>query len=333
MIATLYKKVIKLLSLMIGTLSLGTVLYYIVEERMSLFDSFYMTLITISTVGFQEIFPLSRNGRIVTIIVIISGIFIVGYSAGSLIQIIVEGEIKESFGRKKMNRIIEKMKNHYIVCGYGRIGGLIASELSHNGYDCVVVENNTEIQERLKNEKIIHIIGDATNEEVLNRAGIKRAKAIVTALQSDADNVFIVLTSRSINPNIYILARASEISTESKLKRAGATKVIFPHIIGGKRMAQSLIRPAVVDFMDMTMLDTEFGLELGEVTITVSSPYIGKTLLESNIRNDYGIIIIAIKKQNGSMLFNPTSDLRLDKSDVLIFVGKKKKIAQLQEMM
>ncbi|MFW6364860.1 MAG: potassium channel family protein [Spirochaetota bacterium] len=324
-----YKRIIFLLSLLFGTVFSATLLYHYVE-RIPLFTSFYMTIITLSTVGFAEVIELSTAGRIITICVIFSGITIVAYSASSLLKLVIEGELQQSFGRKKLERSISRLINHYIVCGYGRIGSLIANELYKNKIDCVVIERNERLIDQLKSSGRLYIQGDATDESVLISAGIHQAKGIVTAVKSDVDNVFIVLSARSIKPDIYILSRATEKGTEQKLKKAGATKVILPYLIGGMRMAQTLISPAVADFVDITMVDSELGLEMGEARIEERSLLARQTLLDSNIRKDYGMIVVAIKKADGTMKFNPTSEVVLEPNDVIVVLGQKKDLVRLK---
>ncbi len=327
---SVYRRILFLVSLLVGTVIIATLLYYYIEG-IPLFNSLYMTLITLSTVGFAEVAELSTAGRLITICVILSGITIVAYSASSLLKMIIEGELQQTFGRNRVERSISKLSNHYIVCGYGRIGGLIAEELRKNNMSSVIIERDERLLEKLKSDGWLYVPGDATDEEILQQAGIQRAKGIVTAVQSDVDNVFIVLSARSIRPDIYILSRATEKNTEQKLIKAGASKVILPYFIGGRRMAQTLITPTVADFIDITMLDSELGLEMGEALIYEKSHFAGKTLVSSNIRKEYGIIIVAIKKQDGTMQFNPTSDMLLEGNDVIVVLGKKKDLSRLKK--
>lgn len=325
------KKILILFSSLIGTLLFGTFSYHYIEG-MNFFDSFYMTIITISTVGFEELYPLSRAGRIITMIVITTGITIVAYSAGSLVRILIEGELQKTLGRRKLDKQISSLRNHYIICGYGRIGSLVAKELLSENIKCIVIENHPEKIEYLNRDKMLYIISDATEEEVMIEAGIMHAKALVTAVKSDADNVFITLTARSLNPSLYILARATEELNEKKLIRAGANKVVLPYIIGGRRMAHALIKPTVVDFIDSAMIDSDLGLVMEEVQIGEKSELVGKNLIESNLRKDFGIIIVAIKKNDGAMIFNPTPIEVLDKNDVIVILGKKIDLKNLKNI-
>lgn len=325
------KKIIFLLSCLFGTFVFGTLSYHYIEN-MPLFESFYMTLITISTVGFEELYPLSKAGRIVTMVIIIAGITIVAYSAGSLVRILIEGELRKTLGRRKLDKQISALRNHYIVCGYGRIGSLVAKELIIAGIDCIVIEHNIEMVEHLEKDKMLYIVSDATEEEALMAAGIMHARALVTAVKSDADNVFITLTARSLNPSLYILSRASEELNEKKLIRAGANKVVLPYIIGGRRMAHALLKPTVVDFIDGTMIDSEMGLVMEELQIGKKSEIAEKNLIESNLRKNFGIIIVAIKKNDGRMIFNPAPLEILQPHDVIVILGKKNDLADMKKV-
>ncbi len=323
-----YKKLRIAATLLIGTIAFGTLSYSFVED-LSLFESFYMTIITISTVGFSEIKPLSQIGRIITLLIIVTGVSIGAYTIGTFLTLLIEGELAKTLGRKKLERQISKLKDHYIICGFGRIGKLICDELSGHNVDFVVIENESNSIELLNNEKYLYINMDATSEEALLQAGILNAKGIVPTVQSDADNVFITLTARGLRPDIFILSRASEEKAELKLKRAGATRVVSPYLIGGRRMAQVILRPTVVDFIDIAMMDKHLGLVMEETTVKQRSDVIGKNLIESNLRRDFGIIIVAIKKHTGEMIFNPLPHERLEFNDVIVALGKKEDLVRM----
>lgn len=310
--------------LLSGVLVFGSVTYHFIEG-MTYFEGLYMTVITISTVGFGEVRPLSPLGRLITMLIISTGIMLGAYTIGTLLRMFIEGEISRTFGRRKLEKQISSLKDHYIICGFGRIGKLIARELADNGIPFVVIENDLASLDQLQKERHLFLALDATTEESLTAAGIMRAKGIVTALRSDADNVFITLTARGLRPEIYILSRASEESSVMKLKRAGATRVDLPYTIGGKRMAQALVRPAVGDFIDLAIMDMdkEMGLGMEQVPVAAGSVLVGKDLVESSIRKDYGVIIVAIKKHTGRMNFNPAPTEKLEAHDMLVVMGKK----------
>lgn len=303
--------------------------YYHVFERMSFADAIFMIAITLSTVGYGEVQPLSPTGRIVTVFIIIFGITITGYTAGTFIRMLIEGELGKRFGRKKVEKKILKLKDHYIICGYGRIGKLLTKELRKHNQKFLVIEFDSNQIADLEATGTPYMLLDARDENTLLKAGIMRAKGLVTAVMSDADNVFITLTARMLRPDIFILARASEPKNESKLKSAGATKVVSPYLLGGQRMAQLLVSPTVVDFIDIATMDDKLGLRMEEAMIRRDSPYEGKTLIESNLRKDYGVIIVLIKKSSGDMKFNPNPHEVLEANDVLVMLGK---IADLQKI-
>ncbi len=305
------------------------VTYYHLGEGMSIIDAIFMIAITLSTVGYGEVQPLSPTGRIITVFIIIFGISITGYTAGTFIRMLIEGELGKRFGRKKVEKKITSLKNHYIICGYGRIGKIITRELRKHDEKFVVLEyDNTQIA-TLESQGIPYMLLDARDENTLLKAGIMRAKGLVTAVMSDADNVFITLTARMLRPDIYILARSSDPKNEKKLESAGASKVVSPYLIGGQRMAQMLVSPTVVDFIDIATMDDTLGLRMEEAKISAKSQYVGKTLIESNLRKDFGVIIVLIKKRSGEMKFNPNPNETLEADDVLVMLGK---IADLEKI-
>ncbi len=317
--------------LFIATVLCGVLGYHFVE-KMSIFDSFYMTAITISTVGFRETVPLSTAGRIVTIFIIVFGITIAGYTLGNFIKMLIEGEISKGLGRKRVEKKITSLKNHYIICGYGRIGKLIAGELQRHKKKFIVLEKDEKGALELEAAKVPYLALDARDESSLMKAGIMRAKGLVTSVMSDADSVFITLTAKILNPDIFILARASDIKNETKLLSAGANKVVSPYKIGGQRMAQVLVKPTIADFIDLATLDHGLGLLMEELTISSESPLVGKNLIESNLRKDYGVIIVLIKKYNGELKFNPHASEVLHTDDVLVMLGKTEDLEKISEI-
>lgn len=224
------------------------------------------------------------------------------------------------------------MKNHYIICGYGRIGRLISLELKKHGRQFVVLENSHDAVENLEADDVLYLPCDATDEDSLMKAGVMRAAGLVTSLKSDADNVFVTLTARGLRSDLFILARASEENNENKMKRAGATRVVSPYLIGGQRMAQVLIRPTVVDFIDIAIMDSSIGLLMEEITVKPDSRLVGKNLIESNLRRDFGVIIVLIKKFSGDMIFNPQSKEKIEAKDVLVVLGKRDDLAKMAEV-
>jgi voltage-gated potassium channel len=322
---------ISLLLLMV-ILGFGTI-GYVSIERMSFFEAFYMTIITISTVGFSEIRPLSIAGRTFTIIIIVSGISVLTYSLGLVVQVFVEGELRQVLGRRKLEKQIAKLKNHYIICGFGRIGGIIAKELAADNIPLLVIEQEPSRIEQIEALHYLYLNMDATADTTLLKAGLHTAKGLVTAVSTDADNVFITLSAKGLRPDIFILARASDTKNENKLLRAGASRVVCPYDMGGRRMAQILCKPTVVDFIDTTMVDNELDLKMEEAVIGPSSSLIGKTVVTSNLRQDFGVIIVAIKKVTNEMIYNPMPSEILDAGDVIVVIGKKDGLRRMEDVM
>ncbi|MBI5483550.1 MAG: potassium channel protein [Deltaproteobacteria bacterium] len=301
-------------------------------ERWRFLDALYMTVITLGTVGFKEIHDLSDNGKIFTMTLIVVGVSVIGYIVGSLAQIMFEGQIQRIMGRKKVEKMIDALHGHYIICGYGRIGSLICKEFKTNELPFVIVEKNVDAMEKLDEEGYLHMRGDATLDETLLKAGIKRAKGLISVVTSDTENVYITLTARGLNPDLYILARSGEEGSDIKLKRAGANKVVSPYIIGGSRMAQSVLRPNVVDFIEIATGSEHMDLQMEEITIPDHSAFAGETLVSSGFRKEIGVIIVGIKKSHGKMVFNPHSQAKIEGGDTLIVLGEPQSIAKLEDL-
>jgi voltage-gated potassium channel len=317
---------------LIAVVSLGT-FGYVTLEDMDLFDAFYMTLITISTVGFGEIKPLSDAGRILTVFIIISGISVLTFTLGQVLTIFMEGELSQLLGRRKLEKQISRLKDHYIVCGYGRIGKIVSQELADDNIPFIIIEQNPNLVEILEQVRYLYINMDATTEAALLKAGIMKAKGIVTAVHSDANNVFITLSAKGLRPDIFILARSSDEENQEKLLRAGATRVVCPYLMGGRRMFQVLKRPTVMDFIDTATMDTQLGLRMEEAVVSTKSSLLGKTLIESHIRQVFGVIIVAIKKPTGEMIFNPLPTEKLEGGDVIVVIGKKEDLIRMDTVL
>jgi voltage-gated potassium channel len=319
------------LFLLFATILFGTGSYVFIEG-MTPFEAFYMTMITISTVGFSEIKPLSEVGRGITIIVIVMGISLLTYTLGQVARIFVEGELRKVLGRRKLERQIAALQDHYIICGYGRIGHVIVKELTAAGIPLVVIDQSPAAIEALEAMGALYLNMDATSDEALSSAGIERARGLVTAVSSDADNVFISLSAKGMRPDIFILARASDVKNESKLLRAGASRVVCPYQMGGRRMAEILHKPTVVDFLDQTMMHNALGLQMEEAIITENSPFIGKTVMSSNLRQEFGVIIVAIKRNSGEMIFNPGPHETFQAGDVIVVIGKMSELERMSQV-
>jgi len=316
---------------LVAVIGLGTGGYSLLEGWAP-FDALYMTVITLSTVGFREVRTLSPEGKAFTILLIIFGAGIIAYAVGSLIRLTVEGQLRQLLGRKKLQKQIAKLQGHYIVCGYGRIGALICREFSARPLPFVVVEKDPVLCGRLSDDGILFVAGDATDDATLEAAGIRKANGLITAVTSDTENVYITLTARGLNPNLFILARAGEEGSELKLRRAGASKVISPYVIGATRMAQAILRPSVVDFIEIATADHNLELQMEEVSVGRESSLAGQTLLTSGIRKDLGTIIVGIKKRDGTMVFNPASETVIAAGDILITLGERPAIENLERI-
>lgn len=314
-------------------LTIGTA-YYHLGEGMGLLDAFYMTVITVSTVGFGEVAPLSQSGRLFTAGLILFGVSTVAYGYSVLTTLIIEGQLKQIWVLRRRGKMLEKLKDHYIICGYGRMGKYISRKLAEQGYPFVIVERDGETDLKLETEGYLHINDNATNEETLVLAGIKRARGLVSVVSSDADNLFICLTARQLNPDIFIIARVAEDSAESKMIKAGANKVISPYKIGGERMAMALLKPSVLDFLEIATGAKERGkpLRMEEIEVLAESALRGRTLIEGRIREHTGAIIIAVKKQDGRMEFNPRPDYLIEDGDIFITLGSVEHLSLLEEL-
>jgi voltage-gated potassium channel len=307
---------------------------YMIIEGWNLTDALYMTVITISTVGYSEVHSMSQPGRIFTIFLVFFGVAFFLYVAGSLVQFMVEGRIRDILGRRTLNKKIENIKNHYIICGYGRIGQVLYNHIqAYQQINAVVIEKNPDLVARMESEDILYVSGDASDEEILLKAGIKRAKALIAVLATDIDNVFLVLTARQLNPGIYIMARASSQRAKSKLKAAGANHVESPYDTGAVSMAQRILRPSVSSFLDFVFDYTLKDIQMEEFPVAPGSPLANVMLKDSGLRQKYDLIIIAIKRPDGRMIFNPSFEAVMNAGDTLIAMGKNENLLALEKIL
>lgn len=322
------KRIIQVLFLITLMVVFGTAGYMWVE-KWSFLDSFYMTIITLTTVGYREVHELSFAGTVFTIILIIGGVGTFFYSLTLGAQIILEGEFLKIFGRKRLEKKIRELSGHYIICGYGRMGRIIAKELHEEGVKFVVIEKSPPL---LETEGVLMLKGDATRDAVLEEARIDRASGLISVLPSDAENLFVVLSARGLAPNLLIVARTIEEGSEQKLLRAGANKVVSPYHIGGLRMAHTVLKPTVVDFIEFATRSGNLELQMQEIQIQERSELIGLTLEECGIGRELGVIIVAIKQSTGDTRFNPTFRSKLAGGDTLIALGEGVKLKIVEEM-
>lgn len=293
------------------------------------FDGLYMVVTTFTTIGYQELHPLSATGRIFNLALIVAGVSVVFLGIGLLTQTLLEFELGNFFGRRKMEREIGRLTDHYIICGAGRVGRSAARELERQQASFVIVEQNEAKASRYSNDWLM-MAGDATQEQTLRAAHIERARGLVAATTTDAVNLYIVLTARELNPRLKIIARASEDDAEKRLLKSGADSVVSPYTFAGQRIAQSFLRPHVVSFLDTATTHLGMDLEIGEIQVGQNSPFAGKTIETSRIRQERGVIVLAIKREKG-MHFNPSGEDRIDPGDCLIAMGEPAQLRQLQE--
>ena len=309
----------------------GTAGFHFIEHW-SWFDSFYMVVITLSTIGYQEVHPLSHGGRVFNIILITAGVALVFLMIGALTQALLEFELRRVFGKRRMEREVASLKNHYIICGAGRVGSSVARELAKKPCPFVVIESSEESTKELDSKWLVWI-GDAASEKVLIDAGIHSARGLVAATTTDATNIYIVLTARSLNPALKIIARASEESAEKHLKTAGADVVISPYAAAGHRIAQSFLRPNVLDFLDIaTAREGTLEMVIEEIKVPDNSPLAHTTVGGSQIHHQFGIMILAIRGPNGDIRFNPHADAAIHAGDYLIAMGEPAQMSKLEEL-
>lgn len=326
-----FRKILQLSASLLAILILGS-LGFVWLEGWSFFDALYMTVTTLTTVGYGETHPLNPLGKAYNMVLILAGMGVLIYIITSLARVVVEGEIAAALGKRKLLKRIKKLSGHYIICGYGRLGEIIARQLQERRIPLVVVENNPELTINLDQSGYYFVAGDATREEVLLEAGIERARGLVAVVHSDASNVYIVLTARSLNPNLFIVARGEEPGSRQKLLRAGADKVESPYELGGRKMAHTILRPTVTTLMELAMTEgVEWSME--EIAVGTTSSMIGLPLKDSGIRQKYGLIVVAIKRADGEMLFNPSPLAPVLAGDTLILIGMRKHLEVLEEIL
>jgi voltage-gated potassium channel len=319
-----------------GALVLGLLLVFAILSHhwltgTGLLDSLYWTIITVAGVGYSEnVDPsLGRARQWLTILVILFGMMAVAYTLGMMIQAIVEGQFDRALGERRMTKEIQRLKNHVIICGFGRIGQNLALRLTRHRVPFVVIDSSAESLHDAKQFNYIHVEGDATDEDTLRAAGVDRARTVVNALASDADNVFLTLTVHDMNPSATILSRGEHPRTESKLIQAGATQVVLPAVIGAERMADIIIRPEASDLLRCVGHESGLNAELEEFKFTAQSPYVGRTVREAE--DESSVMVVALKREDGQQIFNPKDDFVLASGDIAIVMGPEAEIERFYE--
>ncbi|MBI4850637.1 MAG: NAD-binding protein [Acidobacteria bacterium] len=325
------KRLITAIILVVVIIFIGVMGYHLIEGW-SFFDSLYMTVITLATIGYGETHPLTTKGRVFTIFLIFSGIGILGYGLSVIATFVIEGELAGLIGKRRMQKDIEKLSNHYILCGAGETGRCIAQEFAKTKTPFVVIDINPHKIENVRNLNVPFIVGDATKDAILLSAGIKRAQGLVSSLHSDKDNVFVVLTARGLNKDLRIVSRVVEQESEHKLRIAGADTIVSPNAIGGLRMASVMIRPTVVGFLDLMMREQNT-IRMEEIKLLKTSSIIGKSLKSSDIGHKTGLIVIAIKRNKGDRyIYNPKPETLFEAEDILVVMGDVNQVQALRKL-
>jgi len=317
-------------TLLLAVLAGGTAGYMLVEGW-NVWDAFYMTVTTVATVGYGEIHPLSPRGRLFTVALIFGGVGTALYTVTLLATMIVEGGLHRRLEQRRAARMLEHIKDHFIVCGYGRIGSIIAAELHQQGVPLAVIERDPERVRQAVDRGWLAVEADASREEVLAKAGIHRARGLITAVGTDAENVFTVLTARVMRPDLFIIARVESDDAEHKLRRAGADRVISPYQIGATQMVQTALRPAVVDFFHLATSSDRLDLSMEQVHIKDDSPLANQTIVDAGIRQRFGVIVVGIKRAGGGMDFNPPPEAVMRSGDELVVLGRTESVKALEK--
>jgi voltage-gated potassium channel len=321
------RHVIVLIVLSVLLIGFGTSGYILIED-FTFWEALYMTIITLTTVGFGEVRPLDQDGRIFTIVLIFLGAGFVAYNLAYFTQILLDGNLLELYRRNRVKKRLEQLKDHFVICGYGQMGQIVHEELTQANVPVVVIENDPNLLTRLREKNVLHLSEDATEEETLIAAGIQKAKGLVAVVSKDTDNVFIVLTARDLNKDLTIFARAATPGSEKRLMKAGANRVVSPYAIGAIRIAQNILRPTVTDFLELALSAQGMELSMEEICIPDEAHLVGKELMHSGIRAQYNLIVVAIKRRDGAMIYNPSPHEMLEAGDILIVIGPQQNLAR-----
>ena len=303
---------------------------YMVVEGWSPWDAFYMTIISVTTVGYREVHATSFAGQVWTVFVLLAGVSTLFYTASVVMAEIVEGGLRKGLESRRFNRMLEQLKDHFIICGYGRIGGVIADEFQRQGIPYVVVDRDPDRVHAVIARGGMAVEADASREDVLRRIGIERARGLIAAVGTDAENVYTVLTARVLRPDLFIIARIESEDAEPQLKRAGADRVLSPYQLGGVQMAATALRPAVVDFMRLATSSERLDLAAEQIEVKANSRFVGASIRDANLRQDFGVIVVAIKRAAGHMEFNPAPEAIIGANDQLVVLGHPDQLKALE---
>ena len=317
--------------LLLVLVTAGGTVGYVLVEGWSWWDAFYMTVITVTTVGYREVHTLSRAGEILTVLVLVAGVGTAFYAFTLIATIVVEGGLARQLRRRRMDRMIDELDGHFILCGFGRIGSVIADEFRQQDIPFVIVERDAErVQEALDRGMLV-VEADASREEALRRLNIDRARGLVAAVGTDAENVYTILTARVLAPGLFIVGRAETEDAERKLRRAGADRVVSPYAIGAQQMAQTALRPAVVDFVKLATQAGNLDLAMEQIRVNAGSSLAERSIIDVNLRQRFGVIVVGIQRAGGRMEFNPPPDAVMKDGDQLVVLGRPANLRELDQ--
>lgn len=311
----------------------GGTMGFVLIEGYPLFDAFYMSLITVAAVGYREIYELSFAGKVFNSFLILFGVTGLLLAVGAMTQTIIELEFSRYFELRRVRKMIEKLDRHYIVCGFARMGRGASAELHRAGEPLIVMDKSEERVERAIRAGMIAVVGDATRDEFLRDVGIARAKGLIATLATDADNLFVVLSAKGLNPGITVSSRVIEEEAEAKLRRAGADTVFAPYSVMGSRLAQAILRPHVVQFLDFAVTSQQVQVNIEQIRVSENCEFVAKSLGQTRIRSDIGMVVLTIRKHDGTMIFNPAADAEIVAGDYRIAIGEAEKSRRLERVM